>query len=235
MDMGSQVDVGTGPAEGLMLRHDGRTGAAPVGVVAAGSAQSAEQFAFEAAKLIDDIRLALSSDLGVATKKAASLSLLLATKATRSQRPTPIRGGLATWQKEKIKTYIKDRLDKPLPIEDLARLATLSTSYFCRAFKDSFGEPPHAYIMRKRIAHAQALMISTSENLSQIALACGLVDQSHLCRCFRQITGATPGAWRRRNAPAPASSGSAGQRRTGDPAATHTILSAARPAGLSLS
>jgi AraC-like DNA-binding protein len=229
MDMGPQVDVETGPS--LMLCHDGRIGSAPIGTVVASSTVSAEQFTFEAGKLIDDIRLALSSDLSVATKKAASLSLLLATKVARHERPALARGGLAAWQKEKIKNYIKDRLDRPVPIEDLARLATLSTSYFCRAFKDSFGEPPHAYVMRMRIAHAQALMMSTSENLSQIALACGLVDQSHLCRCFRQITGATPGAWRRSNAPGP-SSRSAEPRRPDDLPATRAYSQRSAPSWL---
>lgn len=205
MDMRAKVDVETGSPEDLMLNHVLGTNVAAIATIVAESASSAEQIALEAGKLIDDIRSALASDLSVATKKAASLSLLLATKVTRSQAPAPARGGLAAWQKEKIQKYIKERLDEPLPIDELAKLAALSTSYFCRAFKDSFGEPPHAYIIRLRIKHAQALMINTSENLSQIALACGLVDQSHLCRCFRQITGFTPGAWRRRNAPAPAS------------------------------
>jgi AraC-like DNA-binding protein len=204
MDMGPQIDVETGLSECLMLRNAGRSAAAPSPIFA-GSTQSADPFAFEAEKLVDDIRLALSSDLTVATRKAARLSFLLTTKVAQHQQPGPARGGLAAWQKVKIENYIKDRLDRPLPIEDLAKLVGLSASYFCRAFKDSFGEPPHAYVMRMRIVHAQVLMMSTSEKLSQIAVACGLVDQSHLCRCFRQITGATPGAWRRRHSPGPSS------------------------------
>jgi AraC-like DNA-binding protein len=40
-------------------------------------------------------------------------------------------------------------------------------------------------------------MLTTCESLSQIALACGLADQAHLCHCFRRVTGTTPAAWRR--------------------------------------
>jgi AraC-like DNA-binding protein len=47
-------------------------------------------------------------------------------------------------------------------------------------------------------------MLTTSESLSQIALACGLADQAHLSRRFRQVTGTTPGAWRRCHDKAPA-------------------------------
>ena len=41
-------------------------------------------------------------------------------------------------------------------------------------------------------------MLTTDEPLSQIALACGLCDQSHFTRVFRRIVGESPNAWRRR-------------------------------------
>ncbi len=34
-------------------------------------------------------------------------------------------------------------------------------------------------------------------SLSDIALGCGFVDQAHLCKHFRVVTGETPAAWRR--------------------------------------
>jgi transcriptional regulator GlxA family with amidase domain len=159
-----------------------------------------ELLAVEAGKLLEDIRAALPCDLSAATQAASSLAKLLATTPPQNVRVAPARGGLAPWRKHKIQSYIEKHLDGPLLVEDLARMVSLSTSYFCRAFKDSVGESPHAYITRVRTERAQALMLSTSDGLSEIALACGLVDQSHLCRCFRQVTGTTPGAWRRRHA-----------------------------------
>ena len=71
-----------------------------------------------------------------------------------------------------------------------------TSSYFCRAFKDTFGDPPHAYIMRRRVERAQTLMLQTREPLSQIALACGLSDQAHLCNLFRRLVGQSPSHWR---------------------------------------
>jgi AraC family transcriptional regulator len=55
------------------------------------------------------------------------------------------------------------------------------------------------HIIRLRLELAQRMMLSTEEPLSQIALACGLADQSHLSKLFRNELGETPGAWRRRN------------------------------------
>jgi AraC-like DNA-binding protein len=41
------------------------------------------------------------------------------------------------------------------------------------------------------------MMSTTREPLSQIAIACGLCDQAHLCKVFRRMTGMSPSTWRR--------------------------------------
>ena len=107
------------------------------------------------------------------------------------------RGGLAPWQVPKLTTYIELRLDSAIVTADLAALAKLSTFHFCRAFRESFGESPHQYVMRRRIERAQGLMLQTNLSLAQIAIACGLADQAHLNKSFRRFVGERPGAWRR--------------------------------------
>ena len=148
-------------------------------------------------RLLGTIQEALRFDLTRATEDAALLANLLARKASEPSPQRPMWGGLAPWQMRKIRRHIEDGLDDKLPIEAIANLIPLSTPHFSRAFKQSFGETPHAYIVRARVERAKTLMSTTSESLSQIALACGLADQSHLCRLFRKFTGATPAAWRR--------------------------------------
>ena len=110
--------------------------------------------------------------------------------------PTP-RGGLAPWQVPKLTTYIELHLDSAIVTADLAALAKLSTFHFCRAFRESFGESPHQYVMRRRIERAQGLMLQTNLPLAQIAIQCGLADQAHLNRSFRRFVGQRPAEWRR--------------------------------------
>ncbi len=108
------------------------------------------------------------------------------------------KGGLAGWQLRRVIGHIEENLGQSLACCELAAVARLSTGHFCRAFKTSVGEPPHAYVIRQRIRHAQRLMLRTDDALSEIACICGLTDQAHLTRLFRRVVGNTPRAWRNR-------------------------------------
>jgi AraC family transcriptional regulator len=113
-------------------------------------------------------------------------------------------GGLAPWQVRRVMAHIEMNLETPIRNKDLATLVRLSEFHFNVAFRNSVGEPPHGYIIRRRVERAQGLMLSTQKPLSEIAAECGMADQAHLTRLFRGIVGESPAAWRRARAnPAP--------------------------------
>jgi AraC family transcriptional regulator len=94
--------------------------------------------------------------------------------------------------------YIEANLETALQVTELAAIAQLSVSHFSRAFRISFGQPPHSYVMAQRIEKAKRLILSDERiTLAEVALSCGLSDQAHLCRMFRKLVGVTPAAWRR--------------------------------------
>ena len=117
--------------------------------------------------------------------------------ATQAGTKQEVRGGLSPWQIRKVTSHVEAHLGRPIRNDDLASLVRLNPSHFGRAFRNSFGEPPHEYVIRRRVERAQGLMLSTDAPLSEIALDCGLADQSHLTRLFRRIAGESPRAWRR--------------------------------------
>ncbi len=106
-------------------------------------------------------------------------------------------GGMAPWRLKRVLAFVQAELHNTIVVKDLADSSGLSPSHFCRAFKASVGEAPHAYLMRMRLERAKDLMIQTDENLCRIAKICGLADQAHLTRLFRKHTNATPYRWRR--------------------------------------
>jgi AraC family transcriptional regulator len=106
-------------------------------------------------------------------------------------------GGLAGWQIARVRAFIDKNLDRTIHTRDLSAVAQRSAAHFARSFKHTFGESPHAYLMKKRLEKACHLMITTSESLSQIALSVGFSDQSHLTKRFKQALGQSPSNWRR--------------------------------------
>jgi AraC-like DNA-binding protein len=96
-----------------------------------------------------------------------------------------------------VLAHIEANLDTRIRNKDLAAVARLSEYHFNVAFRISVGEPPHGYIIQRRVERAQGLMLSTQKPLSEIAVECGLADQAHFTRLFRRIVGESPAAWRR--------------------------------------
>jgi AraC family transcriptional regulator len=151
----------------------------------------------EAVRTLDDVRHAMERDPKAA--RAAAVRLVTLLNPTAAGEPPCVRGGLAPWQQRAVGRYMRQRLEGPLRVKELAEQVSLSVSHFCRAFKESFGTTPHLYLTRLRVERAQRLMLTTAEPLSQIALACGMADQAHLSKLFRRAVGETPSSWRRRN------------------------------------
>jgi AraC family transcriptional regulator len=110
------------------------------------------------------------------------------------------RGGLAPWQARSVAMYIDANLNSSVSCELLAQLVRLSVSHFARAFKSTFGCPPHVFLMRRRVQRAQGLMLGSCVPLAQIAVECGFADQAHFSRLFRKFTGERPALWRRARA-----------------------------------
>jgi len=104
---------------------------------------------------------------------------------------------LLPWQSRRVREFIDGRIGTRILISDLSAIAKLSESHFARAFKSTFGQTPHAYLVRRRVELASQLMRAGGNSLSDIALTCGFSDQAHLCRLFRRCIGQSPAAWRR--------------------------------------
>jgi len=102
-----------------------------------------------------------------------------------------------SWQVRCIVSYIDSHLTARIRIGELADLVELSTFHFCRVFKLTFGLPTQVWILHRRIEAAQGLMLTTCDNLAEIALRCGMSDQSHFTRTFHRLIGETPNHWRR--------------------------------------
>ena len=106
------------------------------------------------------------------------------------------RGGLPPGAMRRVREYVDLHLGESMDLAELAAVAGLSVFHFARQFKQSAGVTPHHYLVQRRIERAQDMLARTDLALSEIAVAAGFSDQSHLSRHFRQMLGTTPREFR---------------------------------------
>jgi AraC family transcriptional regulator len=107
------------------------------------------------------------------------------------------RGGLSGWQQRRVSDYIDAHLGEALRLAALARLVGLSPFHFARAFKQSFGVPPHRYHIGRRIARAKELLDDRAHSVTAIARDLGFAETSSFSATFRRVTGVSPMRYRR--------------------------------------
>ncbi len=97
----------------------------------------------------------------------------------------------------KAKKYIHENLDQALPLGEVARVAGLSESHFCRLFKDATDLTLTDYINRCRIEWAKRELLRPEVRVSEIAYQIGYQSLSQFNRSFARITGTSPTNYRR--------------------------------------
>jgi AraC-like DNA-binding protein len=88
------------------------------------------------------------------------------------------------------------RYFEPLDVDDLARAAGLSRAHFSREFRSAFGEPPHAYLLTRRLERAAALLRTTDHSVAEVCLSVGLQSVGSFTTSFGRTYGKSPAAYR---------------------------------------
>jgi AraC family transcriptional regulator len=109
----------------------------------------------------------------------------------------PFKGGLSRPHLNRILSYIEENLSDGIRLDDLAELSSLSRYHFARSFRESLGETPYQYILKKRIERAKTLLKQPRVTVADIAQSTGFSDARQFARMFRKITGVSPVEWRR--------------------------------------
>jgi AraC-like DNA-binding protein len=148
-----------------------------------------------------DTQKVLGNHLREIRERFRDVSCVIDVRSAESHGPGGVmRSGLAPKHIRVVSAFIDAHLHTKIKVQDLSALTGQSISHFSRTFRHSFGDPPHKYVVRRRVERGQTLMLSTEYSLARIADECGFADQSHLTRVFRAIVGENPYAWRRTHA-----------------------------------
>lgn len=98
---------------------------------------------------------------------------------------------------EKAIRYIRENIDKPMTVKQLADMAAFTPDHFSRIFARVMGAGPIEYIHRRRVQRTTLLLLTTELSLEQIAKKVGFSSASYLLRIFRKYMHMTPKQYRK--------------------------------------
>ena len=97
-----------------------------------------------------------------------------------------------------VRDLMRDCLEEELTLADLSLEAELSAWHFLRAFREAFGETPHAFLTRLRLERAKELLTISSRPVTEICFDVGFSSLGSFSTLFRRRVGLSPAEFRRR-------------------------------------
>ncbi|MER8751634.1 AraC family transcriptional regulator [Mesorhizobium sp. M1050] len=110
----------------------------------------------------------------------------------------PAKGGLSSFDLKRAVDMIETLSDGRPTLADLAKEIGVSRFHFWRAFKQSTGMTPHAFIAQRRLEQSADMLRSTNLSATEIAMECGFGSSSHFTTAFKRAFGAGPTEFRRK-------------------------------------
>lgn len=96
----------------------------------------------------------------------------------------------------RAKDLADGRYSVPLSVSDMAAAAGLSRAEFSRQFKRTFGEPPHQYLITRRLERAASLLRTTDWSIADVCFAVGAQSVGSFTTSFARTFGQTPSSYR---------------------------------------
>ena len=96
----------------------------------------------------------------------------------------------------RVHAFCRKNLDRPISVDELARVAGCSRWHFTRRFQEIEGVPPHEFIIAQKMRLAVRMLQTTAAPVKEIAMQCGFEDTSYFCKVFKHHYGMTPGGYR---------------------------------------
>ena len=97
---------------------------------------------------------------------------------------------------DKIISFINNNYTRNLKLNEIAGMASMNSSAFCRYFKENTGKTLLQYVMEMRVGYACKLLALGEMDISQIAVECGFDSITHFNRTFKQLVNLTPTQYR---------------------------------------
>jgi AraC-like DNA-binding protein len=171
----------------------------PAGEITLGSEGLLRDPAIE--RLSQALAVSQTSDAALGRVFTESVSLAIVSRLVSRHYAKPPRGQRATselprWRMTRVMEFVDAHLAEPIGLAEMAESAGLTRMHFASQFRKACGLRPHEYLLRRRIEHAQALLLGPHATVLDVALNCGFRSQAHFTTVFKRFVGETPCSWR---------------------------------------
>lgn len=106
---------------------------------------------------------------------------------------------LAVAHCEAVKRVIElmhERIEEPLSLQDMSRVAFISQFHFNRVFRQVTGIPPHQYLYALRLETAKRRLLTTRESVTDVCFSVGYNSLGTFTRRFTGLVGISPNRFR---------------------------------------
>ena len=92
----------------------------------------------------------------------------------------------------RVYSYVMEKFMNPIHLKDVAAVANMNTTAFCRYFKGKSGKTFGQFLQEIRIGYACKLLVDGNYNVSQVCYECGFQNQSYFIKQFKKVVHKTP-------------------------------------------
>ena len=152
-------------------------------------------------ELLDDIGLLMNEvrqgwpgwPLRVTARMTALLSRCLSVADWQTSAPPPLAAEAERFAG--IDQFLRDNLQRPLTLANIAAHASLSERGLSRHFRQTMGTTVQRYLFTLRMDKATQLLANPKNKIAEIAVRVGIPDAAYFCACFRRHFHCTPGEY----------------------------------------
>lgn len=97
---------------------------------------------------------------------------------------------------ERVIRLMRDRLDEPLTLQEMSRIAYISPYHFNRIFRQITGIPPNQFFYALRLETAKRLLLTTNTSVTDVCFDVGYNSLGTFIRRFTGLVGISPSRFR---------------------------------------
>lgn len=129
------------------------------------------------------------------------MELIINLNKNSSQKNMRVTDDLTEYEDriQSVCRYICNYYNRPINLDEIAKIAYMSPTYFSKKFKKVTGFGFNEYLNSVRVKMAINMLIETRYSITEIAMYCGYQDSNYFGDVFRKMTGMSPSAYRKQH------------------------------------